>query len=243
MNTILQQINALLPDNHTEEISEEDVRASFRHTLTGVQKWLNELTLGGRNLLPGTRDMSGNQYSTNTNELFLGFKVAKAVKTSTTYADTVLFQTIDIPKEQFYTVSFWAKTSIATNIFCFFHSPSNTIFAESSTGGQGDSVDGSCPVSVTTEWQKYWVTWKQDKTNDIKHVTLGRCFTTGATVFIAGVKLEAGKNATDWTPAPEDIENKIANLFKNLPDVTHDPTYNKVLVVKPNGSLGTINRK
>lgn len=243
MNQLLQQINALLPDNHTEEISEADVREAFRNTLTGVQKWLNELTLGGRNLLPGTRDMSGNQYSTNTNEVFLGFKVAKAVITKSSYVDTALFKTIHFPKEEVYTLSFWAKTSVAANIFCYFHTPSNTISAESSTGGVGSSSDGACAISATSEWKKYWVTWRQGNTNDVKHITIGRCFTPGVTVFIAGVKLEAGKNATDWTPAPEDVENKITNLFKNLPDVTHDPTYNKALVVKPDGSLGTINRK
>jgi hypothetical protein len=69
-------------------------------------------------------------------------------------------------------------------------------------------TDSSEKLTLTTTWQKYIATFKSTDT-----VTGGslsfQINNTKATYYIANIKLELGDKATDWTPAPEDIDEKF----------------------------------
>lgn len=181
--------------------------SSLRSDLDGVQ-------IGGRNLLPGTKDASGNlKTGYVTSSKFEGFNITEASfpSGSSTYIDIYTIKTIDVPVGEVYVLSFYAKASVPLNISCFFYSPNTTISSESNTGYKGSSTDGLASVALTTEWKRYWVRWKQTATLSTKNIIIGR-LTANGTVSIAGAKLEKGNKNTDWTPAPEDTNAAIGAI-------------------------------
>ena len=81
---------------------------------------------------------------------------------------------------QEYTFSLWTKSDSEGNI---------TIYGTT--------------IPVTNEWSKHILTFIALE----KDVSI--CFDTASTYFIYNPKLEIGNTATDWTPAPEDIDDKL----------------------------------
>lgn len=162
--------------------------------------------LGGRNLIANTELPSG---YLNT---YLNFGVMSSTYSGTTYRDTFTGQTTIIPKGEDYVVSFYAKASANVETYCYFYEPNSTIQAVSSTGQTSSATDGTIGVSITTEWQRYWVRWKQNPANTTtkKSLIIGRNINvpSGTVVDIAGVKLEQGTIPSDWTQAPEDNYTK-----------------------------------
>jgi prefoldin subunit 5 len=61
--------------------------------------------------------------------------------------------------------------------------------------------------AVTTQWEKHTITF----TATTKFVTL--LFQTVGTYYIYHPKLELGNVPTDWTPAPEDVDSSIENVY------------------------------
>ena len=163
-----------------------------QNTANAAQNAVNNLTLGGRNLVAGTS--LDTVYSGN--------------KGSSTYKDVWTAKTIDIPTETEYVVSFEAKADAAQTIYCYFYSPNTTTNAKSSTGQSGTSADGSCVVSITTAWKRYWVKWTQTAATAVKNVIIGRNYST-SNIHIRAVKLEAGHTPSAWSPAPEDVSDSI----------------------------------
>ncbi|TOY70725.1 hypothetical protein DIS12_04520 [Leuconostoc citreum] len=87
-------------------------------------------------------------------------------------------------------VSFWAKSDINGGKF---HSEPS-----------GGSV--SYDVVLTTTWSKYSYTIPALKTGVIYFMAVD----AGTTYFLNNLKLEIGNTATDWTPAPEDVDSATA---------------------------------
>ena len=157
---------------------------------------IDAIEIGGRNLIVGTDNTTETTKSiTSTN--------------SSTYIDTYSKLITRILGATEYVVSFEAKADSNRTIKCYWYSPNTTIYAESSTGQISTSSDGRCDVSVTSEWKRYWVRWKQsDQADTNKNLIIGRLTRPEEgtiTLFIRAVKFESGNKATDWTPAPEDI--------------------------------------
>lgn len=170
---------------------------------------VNEIQVGGRNLILNTKDLTG--YTYRTSDVYLGFNIARTTKGATGYLDTFSATTIDIPTGSSYIVSFYARASVTTPMNCHWYSPNTTTSSLTSTGNRHTAADGTATIQVTTEWKKYWVVWTQTLTELPKRLIIGRNATVaGAILEIAGVKLEEGNKATDWTPAPEDIDSKFS---------------------------------
>ena len=177
-------------------------------TVEGLRQDFDNLEVGGRNLLPETRTLSENeQSSNNTANTYEGFIIAEGVYSGSSY-DDIFSETTGILDGTEYTVSFYAKsTSPSQSIRCFFYSPNTTIYGESSTGQVSSSPDGGTQVTITDAWQRYWVRWKQSSSGSAKRVIVGRIRSGDA--MIAGIKFEKGNKATDWTPAPEDMDVRV----------------------------------
>ena len=197
-------------------VSEEEARAIADATAkmeaakNHAQTLVNNLQIGGRNLLIGTKDMSGNLNSPyNTSDKYLDFTIARGTNNSS-YIDLFEANTSIIPTGDFYVVSFYAKASANVSINCYFYNPNTTIYSESSTGHSGTSSDGASSVNVTTEWKRYWVKWNQTTPTLIKRVLVGRLATIGVTLEICGIMFSSGNKHLDWTPAPEDIDSAIS---------------------------------
>ena len=65
-------------------------------------------------------------------------------------------------------------------------------------------------VQIGTKKQRYSVVFKND-TNENSRL-LGFAFSVATTLYLDNVKLELGNKATDWTPAPEDVNTRITNV-------------------------------
>lgn len=60
-------------------------------------------------------------------------------------------------------------------------------------------------VDVTTEWKRYSYTFTSGNATATASLTL-LCAGSSGTLYLRKPKLEYGNKATDWTPAPEDLE-------------------------------------
>lgn len=112
-----------------------------------------------------------------------------------------------------YTLSFWAKSTVAGDIIrVHFYSPSNITHCVGSQGQVSGNTDGKCDFTLSTTLTKYWVTYTIPKGgNSARSVIIPRMFSDfgKGTVSVKWEKLEEGNKATDWTPAPEDVDEAI----------------------------------
>ena len=159
----------------------------------------NNLQIGGRNLIRNSNfsdGLAGWVAKTGTLHIIEDTNFSHALSFNLTGAPYTIYAGVKNvwKKDQIYTVSFYAKCSSA----------GATIVASRSL----IPTDSSEKLTLTTTWQKYIATFKSTDT-----VTGGslsfQINNTKATYYIAYIKLELGDKATDWTPAPEDIDEKF----------------------------------
>lgn len=145
-----------------------------------------------------------------------------AKRPATGYTD-IFMQTLATPLTgTVFTASFEAKaTTDKTTIVNHFYDGSGkyadgkclrTVTCQTSTP-TGNS-DGYAPLSLSTQWKRYWITWtwSQEMTqSNIHRVLIGRYQSNFAdgTVYIRHVKLEKGNKATDWCMSDGDINKRI----------------------------------
>ena len=78
-----------------------------------------------------------------------------------------------------------------------------------------DSTRISCSwwqESLTTEWKRYKTTITVPNNSDIKYYRLGLRNNQLHTLYFRHCKIEHGNKATDWTPAPEDMNDAIKSV-------------------------------
>ncbi|MGU7885579.1 hypothetical protein ACS6XZ_04445 [Streptococcus suis] len=200
-------------DSHTRTIGEQGNSISqVIQTAQGLVTRISNLSSGNRNLLKGTKDMSGlfNQaYTTSDN--YQGFTIARTSSGNAAYYDTFRTATTIVPTSDTYIISFYGRSSVeGTRIANHFFSPNTTLTSETSDGYKSTSPDGTAYVTLSTSWKRYWIIWTQRETTTIKTVVVGRNHSTNnATVEIAGVALYEGNLNKDWSPAPEDGDQAI----------------------------------
>ncbi|HEL1819989.1 TPA: phage tail protein [Streptococcus suis] len=197
---------------------------SFSRTISET-KALIPSYVGTRNLLKGTKDLSGNDAKNfNTSDKYLDFNIARS-RPTTGYSDTFsAYTTIPVTAND-YIISFYAKSDVdGATLYCHFHNPNTTTKAESSTGYKGGSPDGLARVQVTTEWQRYWVKWSQSKTDTVKRVIIGRNNSADGIkiIEVAGVALYEGALNKGHFDAPEDLATVTA--LHNVKDTVSSHT-------------------
>ncbi|CYV76242.1 phage minor structural protein [Streptococcus suis] len=196
------------------------VQTLVRETADSFSRTISETVakipkeLGVRNLIKGTKDLSGNNPNQNTSDTYLGFNIARS-RPSSGYVDTFRVATTINATATAYVTTFYARSDVdGFLIDCHLFSPNTTTSAESSTGHKTKAIDGLVNVRLTTEWKRYWVKWTQTPVNEIKNLIVGRNRVErgNATVEIAGVALYEGDMPKDWSPAPEDAVTEIENV-------------------------------
>ena len=177
----------------------------------GIIDSIDDLKVGGRNLLKGSKDLSGATFKkTMASDTFNDFSyIDYTTETNSGYIDILSWNNVLEPeKNQYYTLSFWAKgTGLITSYFY----PNTVIEGYNSTGSKTTSADGAISIQLTSEWTRYWIVWKTfSAVSGLKNVIVARLNNkrTGQ-VCVADPKFEIGNKPSDWTPAPEDIENEI----------------------------------
>lgn len=193
---------------------------------------INGMQIGGTNMLLDTRAFG----SANPNNIPAhGFTLNSAAQNGTynqfTYRripDTVTtnnpdgpaYNNIPIERGKTYTASFYYRGTADLSVY--FYGPNGYVGCVATTASNGttnNSVNGNngnVTFAKDSEWKRYWVTWTLHKTGGShlnKHLLFRRNGTTGY-IDIAGVKLEEGTKATEWSPSPFDTLY-ASNIEKN----------------------------
>ncbi|WP_395166509.1 phage tail protein [Klebsiella pneumoniae] len=191
--------------------------ASQSDSVTKLSNALNNVSIGGVNLIKNSGDMTG--WSGKTNEIFRGNAVISATtKAGSSYRDLKEI-ILDAPVDNAeYVYSFFAKGGEnGQSMTAYFYNPNSTTSGVSSQGVSDGSVDGRMSFTLTTEWVRYWVKWKQKPGTGSKKLILARIqasSTKDQTVSITSPKLEVGNMPTEWSPAPSDMasSNDLSSL-------------------------------
>lgn len=172
---------------------------------------VTSLEIGGRNLLQGTKDFSkGTRPVSGIFDLSntVGtYKVLKAMCPSGSTLYDPFQQSITIEAKTTYTLSFYAKADSPCTIFSYFYD----------IGNAGSYYDGYKSTTLTTYWKHYIITWTTGDTARTASVLPMRLQATkNVWAYMYGIKFEKGNKATDWTPAPEDVDADIASVEKTV---------------------------
>lgn len=126
---------------------------------------------------------------------------------STSYSDRFSATTTVVPSASQYTLSFYAKSTVAGDkVRAHYYSPNTTTKCESNQGVTTTASDGNIDFTLSTKWERYWVVYTQSSTTAVKHVIFPRMFSqerseaakgTGV-ISVKGLKLEAGNHPTPW---------------------------------------------
>lgn len=193
---------------------------------------INGMQIGGTNMLLDTRAFgSANPNNVSAHGFSLNYAAQNGTYNQFTYRripDTVTtnnpdgpaYNNIAIERGKTYTASFYYRGT--ADLFVYFYGPNGYVGCVATTASNGttnNSVngnDGNVTFAKDSEWKRYWVTWTLHKTGGShlnKHLLFRRKGTTGY-IDIAGVKLEEGNKATEWSPSPFDTLY-ASNIEKN----------------------------
>lgn len=165
-------------------------------SITETSNKVDNLQIGGRNLLKNSHSVEQTYSYPSSN-----------------YVDQCNWVTSIPLNGDTYTLSFWAKSTVAGDIIrVHFYSPSNITHCVGSQGQVSGNTNGRCDFTLSTTLTKYWVTYTIPKGgNSARSVIIPRMFSDfgKGTVSVKWEKLEEGNKATDWTPAPEDVDEAI----------------------------------
>ncbi|HEL1688837.1 TPA: hypothetical protein TXN52_002297, partial [Streptococcus suis] len=168
------------------------------------------LRVGGENLLTGTADFSGswlNSYSwTREAEKYRGLTVMSRsgewLGISQSYASEI---------NETYTFSCYIKSSVETDtVICYFAHPI--------TGNPAAVSINSRSISVSNVWKRISVTFSVTRAGNI-FPRIER-FDRNARVYIAGLKLERGTVATDWSHSDEDLRSEMATYKRTAEETS-----------------------
>lgn len=190
-------------------------------TAADISQAVGDIRIGGRNLATGTADMvigtGGNasgqwrKSGTGTIETIditdAPCNVHKGVRLTlitNNHQMGVVQDKILINSDSVYTLSCWVRSNSEDGVICRLQ----PFYKTADHGGAGDFV-------VKNSWQKISFTAIRPPQTTAEY--------SGAYVYlqpndigsyldICGIQLESGNKATDWSPAPEDDERKIASL-------------------------------
>lgn len=171
------------------------------------------------NLLSGTKDLDKSKitfYSKATIEptKYLDFTVVKATALASSYSDILKWHDVLTPTPNTtYTLSFYAKASVET--YCRSHFYPSCTVKNVSNYETTTASDGGVRTKLSTEWNRYSVTWITSSSvsgaKSIVPIRLEHGNTVdGATVYLCGIKLEQSDKPSPWCTTYEET------LAKNL---------------------------
>lgn len=192
----LAELTNKVASNTTKIEQNSDAIKLQAKSITETSNKVDNLQIGGRNLLKNSHSVEQTYSYPSSN-----------------YVDQCNWVTSIPLNGDTYTLSFWAKSTVAGDtIRVHFYSPSNITHCVGSQGQVSGNKDGRCDFTLSTTLTKYWVTYTIPKGgNSARSVIIPRMSSGSGkgTVSVKWEKLEEGNKATDWTPAPEDVDEAI----------------------------------
>ena len=88
--------------------------------------------------------------------------------------------------------------------------------------------------SIGTKWTKAWVTFKTPNDADVYYMKPFVYNIGDATVWLANAKVEEGNKATDWSPAPADIDASITAVDNKFVNYSTTSQMNSAITQKAN---------
>ena len=207
--TAIQNIEA-------KNTAQDGTIASQGQSITGLNSRLDNMRVGGANLLPNSGELTGYGNASKSERFKGNASLAISVAANgTAYNQTEVTLAAPVDGTE-YVYSFYAKGSVALTFNAYFYNPNTTGSWETSQGKKGSAGDGGVTFDITTGWQRYWVKWKQTAGTGTKRLLLGRLqpSTVARTLFINSPKFEVGNVATEWSEAPQD--NATAEAMTGL---------------------------
>ena len=190
----------------------------------------------GGNMLDNTRTLEkrGNMVTRNGTVTAEGYGGCATIEATAgpDYIDMLQWQCKDeFALNEDYTLSFMAKGSGRISGYMY-HGTGIRMRCENSDGlSRTDVSDGSSAVTLTSEWRRYWIHWRNKGTGKAEYMLLR--LLSGGTATIAQPKLEVGANVTDWLEGSatltEDrsVEARLLDTGIDIKNKTIDMTADK----------------
>lgn len=184
---------------------------------TQINTAVNNIQLGGTNLLRGTakfnapwRNRNDNQTTKIKENVYQGNSAIEAYQAWGTYAYPMkdLVDRSVINETEPFTLSFYARSTSSNYL------PVIDFYCASSTGTAVTHVSSKNLGNVTTSWKRYTHTFTFTKLSSVHEECLLRIEpetsrTSDGVLQMANFQLEKGNKVTDWKPSPQDILDEI----------------------------------
>nr|DAX70843.1 MAG TPA: tail protein [Caudoviricetes sp.] len=230
ISTKVSKVTSVIGDNGENFTSFKKDYSDFKQTMNGFKTTVgqtyvtkddfNGLEIGGRNLLLYSANLK-NGYYTNiydtADETFKGcsvFKVKYAWHGIKPYFNKHITERNVIKAGDVLTYSVYAKTDDTKEIDIVMINRTMD-----NNNGQGTIRGNQGKLKLSNDWKLYSITFivtesmlSVDKGLSCFGYELGDNTSSGKYVYFTCPKLEKGNKATDWTPAPEDVNGKIVNV-------------------------------
>lgn len=209
------------------------VNALAQATAQKLKDNVDNLNIGGRNLLRNTGDFKDLTYwwlGKSANQQGLVEIVDDSVRGKVLHATKpnhdasgwwvllnsyYLYRPEKFTVDKEYTLSLDIKTSVAMTVTINFRD----------SNGQNLVIASNLTQSISTPntWNRYTFTFKATATGNQPqlYITIGSAI---GELWLDNVKLEEGNKPTDWTPAPEDIDETLSNLDQRIYQVEQQIT-------------------
>ena len=247
----------------SDRITQQASKISSVTTIAnGANSKIDNLSFGGRNLLDCTKTLDRIENTINGGLRQVAPKKGSYNGFTTTIVDAGQTSPyaewgVVVEPEETYTFSFYAK---GKQVYAYFHGPSNYIGVDNGNTPNGDferDGDGLTIFNLTSEYKRYWVTWKlRARTSDSqplwKYVLLRNDSGRGPSE-VYGWQLEKGTRPSDYSLsqndlqrlASEDTANQINQLKAGLPDTivsTVTTTTNAKQIVDNSGIFSEVTK-
>lgn len=189
----------------------EDLNAKVKQNASGLEVAVKRDELGGdvsrllgdkTNLLLGTRDFSGEDNWKNRDTVTIEPGYYKGLKSAAVQVlDGSIYQPYRVKADTAYTFSFFAREDEDNPKAKLAIKPIN---AENININNEEQV-----VHITTEWQRFAVTFSADKECDVSIQVIQGPEASNNVLHLAGLKLQYGQNNTPWEPNEADVAENI----------------------------------
>lgn len=211
-DSALTKVNTLTTTVTSQGSSITQLQTSINNKVwkTDITESVNNLQVGGRNLLKGTHKT----------------EVTYTYPTSSWVDKGNWVTTVPLDAD-YYTLSFWAKsTKAGDRIRIHFYNPSDNVLYQASQGQTHVNGDGVCDFILSTTLTHYWVTYKLQTKGKTRNISIPRLFSGwgSGTLTFKWEKVEEGTKATAWSPAPEDVDSSINAVDNKVTTVSNQYT-------------------
>lgn len=222
-NTALAKYTASTPESIAVESDYADIAAYYtaRETILDAiaaaakaysERLVSEVQPVGENLLRHTKDFTKGWTGKGESvaETYNGLTVYYG-KSTVDYKE-IRQQEVSLLPSTEYTLSFWAKGVGQVISYCWPY-VNEEIIATNGTAAGYTGRDTYCPYDLTTEWKRYWVTFRTY--SEAKGGNVLFRVMVGNEAYVCGAKLAQGNKGIVWTASPEDAEYSGVNIIDN----------------------------